>query len=271
LNGRDNVLKFLIIEDDEGIRLILRKILSKNFSCTIQEASDGKKGLDILQNNCPDIILLDINMPIMDGKETLDIISSHSMYNKIPVIIISALGDKVTVGNFIKKGIVDYLLKPLDLYETVKRINRVLQNHLVGNNVKVNFIDNDSIDGSVPRLMLVEYKKNIIDEFNQLFHDKFAIFTAKNGIETIEKFNSHHPRYIVVSDKIELLDKKIILQKVRETADQSQVSIYLIVDDRSAHSAKIFNFDGIIRRSDSKEDFKKDLLKVVLKEEPVSQ
>lgn len=262
------MIKFLIIEDEDAIRMVIRKILQKNFSCTIQEAGNGKQGLDILQNDIPDLILLDINMPVMDGKETLEILKSHSLFQKIPVVIMTALGDKETVGTFLKKGIADYLLKPLEQVETVKRINKVIENH---SKAAKSTSEKNPIEGGFPRLLLVEENITLIEEFNSTFHDKFILITAKNGIDTLEKFNQYHPRYIVISDKIGLLDKKIIIQRIRELVDQSQASIFIIIDDMLAQSVKIFNFDGVIRRNTDRTQFKRDLLKVVLKEDYTSE
>lgn len=263
------MIKFLIIEDDESARILLRTILKKNFACSILEADNGEKALGILKVDTPTIILLDVSMPIMDGNELLAILRSNPLYKKIPVVIISALSDKETAGSLIEKGICDYLLKPIDTFETIRRINKIVANLFDKNsNLSVEGLAKENF--SAPRLLLVDNDNKSNDLFNKLLGDKFIIKNAKNGTEAINVFQKFYPRYIIVSDKIGLLDQRIITQKIREIATQAEVSIFLIASDLKAVSLKVFVFDGVIQRNENYEMFALDVLKKISSEEAVS-
>ena len=120
------MLRFLIIEDDKIIRSIFKTLIKKKFQCTIFEADNGQTGLKILQDKLPDIVFLDISMPVMNGIETLNIIRSNPSFKYIPVIMLTAISDKNIVNAFVEKGISDYLLKPLDHDATISRIQKVI-------------------------------------------------------------------------------------------------------------------------------------------------
>ncbi len=112
----------LIIEDEEPIRELIKMHLSLAGHTCI-EACDGKEGLQCLCNSTPDLILLDIMMPQMDGYELLPHISSRN----IPVIILTA---KTGLSNMVKGlnlGADDYITKPFEGLEIIARINALLR------------------------------------------------------------------------------------------------------------------------------------------------
>lgn len=104
--------KILIIDDERAIRRALREILEfENFE--VDEAEDGKQGLEKATSEEYDIIFCDIKMPNMDGMEVLDALKTADVDS--PVIMISGHGNIDTAVQAIKKGAFDFIEKPLDL------------------------------------------------------------------------------------------------------------------------------------------------------------
>ncbi len=260
------MLNFLIIEDDEAARALLKAILKKNFACVVIEAENGETALNILKSETPSIILLDITMPIMDGNEMLSLLKSNPLLRNIPVVVITAMNDKEMVASLLEKGICDYLLKPIEVNETVKRINRIIA-RMISKKNSTNLDSGLKENFGSPRLLLVENDTKARELFHKLLDDKFIIQDSKNGTEALSIFTKFSPRYIVVSDKIGLLDKRIITQKIREIAREDETSIFLIVTDLKAVSLKVFVFDGIIKKTDDSEKFKKEVLNKILGDE----
>ncbi|OGZ18020.1 MAG: hypothetical protein A2V72_02045 [Candidatus Nealsonbacteria bacterium RBG_13_37_56] len=117
--------KILIIEDDRFLRKVIVKKLSKE-KYKIVEAIDGEEGLRLAQLENPDLILLDLVLPQMDGFEVLEKIKNNESISKIPVIILSNLGggDKISKG--LKMGAADFLVKAeLNPGEIVLKIEAV--------------------------------------------------------------------------------------------------------------------------------------------------
>ncbi|MBA4310695.1 MAG: hypothetical protein C0425_10225 [Chlorobiaceae bacterium] len=121
------MLKILIIDDDEGIRIYLNNIVKKGFAAETCQAENGLKGLGVMRHEKPDIILLDISMPVMDGLKTLFAIRSDKEFNKTPVIILTANSDKEDIAKLLAMGISDYILKPLVKESVLERIKKVLE------------------------------------------------------------------------------------------------------------------------------------------------
>jgi len=102
--------KILVIEDDKFLRKVINKKLSRE-GYEVIEAVDGEKGLKAIKEEKPDLILLDIILPEMDGFEVLAEIKEDPVLSQIPVIILSNLGEKKEVEKGLKMGAKDYLIK----------------------------------------------------------------------------------------------------------------------------------------------------------------
>lgn len=122
-------LKILVIEDDaiEIIKL-QRAITSIKQRHTLVEAKNGEHALDILndKNNLPDIILLDLNMPKINGIEFLNILKNDDILKYIPTIILTTSSNQRDLLECYKIGIAGYILKPLKYEDYVLKVEKVL-------------------------------------------------------------------------------------------------------------------------------------------------
>lgn len=119
--------KILIIEDDKFLRELIAQKLSKE-GFEISEAVDGEKGLTKIKEGGPDLILLDLILPGIDGFEVLSKAKSDPKLSSIPVIILSNLGQKDEIEKGLKLGAVDYLVKAhFTLGEIIEKIKKSLE------------------------------------------------------------------------------------------------------------------------------------------------
>jgi DNA-binding response OmpR family regulator len=117
--------KILIIEDDKFLReLITRKLSGDGFN--IVEATDGEEGMKKLKEEKPDLVLLDLILPGIDGFEFLTKAKEDPSISSIPIIILSNLGQREEVEKGLKMGATDYLIKahftPGEIIEKIKNI-----------------------------------------------------------------------------------------------------------------------------------------------------
>lgn len=105
------MLKFLVIENDDSIRMNLTTSLKKDFACQILEAENGQVGSKLLDEFTPDLIFLNTSIPIMNSIEPMEIIRANSILKNIPVITMTATNDKKVVGSLAAMGISNYLFK----------------------------------------------------------------------------------------------------------------------------------------------------------------
>ncbi len=114
--------RILVIDDEKSIRNTLREILEYE-KFMIEDAADGKEGIEKAREQFFDVILCDIKMPKMDGLEVLD---QLLIISDAPVIMISGHGTIETAVEAIKKGAYDYIAKPLDLNRLLVTIRNAL-------------------------------------------------------------------------------------------------------------------------------------------------
>ena len=122
-------LNILLIEDDMiEIMKLNRTISSLKLNHNIVEANNGEEALKILEkkDNLPDIILLDLNMPKINGIEFLSILKNDEVLKYIPTIILTTSNNQKDLLECYKIGIAGYVIKPLKYEDYVSKIERVL-------------------------------------------------------------------------------------------------------------------------------------------------
>jgi DNA-binding response OmpR family regulator len=113
----------LVVEDDQDTTFLIKQILCSAGFDTLS-AANGEDAINKFASYHPDIVILDIMMPEMDGWETLSYLREMS---DIPVIVVSALGTKDDVVKGLRKGVDDYIAKPFHNAEMVERVKAVLR------------------------------------------------------------------------------------------------------------------------------------------------
>jgi len=117
--------KILIVEDDKFLReLIAKKLLKEGYE--VEEAIDGEDGVRKTKEVMPDLILLDLILPGIDGFEVLKRIKEDEKTASIPVVILSNLGQKDEIEKGLNLGAVDFLIKahftPEEIVEKIKLV-----------------------------------------------------------------------------------------------------------------------------------------------------
>lgn len=122
-----------VVDDHSVFRNGIINVLSKNENIEIVlEANHGKECIDLLQarNIIPDILLLDIQMPVMNGFETLDYFKKH--YPSVKVIILSLIQDEILVNNFLRKGASGFIAKNAEPEQMLEIVERTMNGNLLG-------------------------------------------------------------------------------------------------------------------------------------------
>jgi DNA-binding response OmpR family regulator len=116
----------LVIEDDDVSRTLLQRLLTRRFLCKVHEAQNGREGLDMIRGLKPDLVLLDVMLPELDGMGVLEAMRSDPSVASVPVVIVSSAGDRDAVTRMVGLGIQDYLLKPFKADLVIKRVGKIL-------------------------------------------------------------------------------------------------------------------------------------------------
>ena len=116
----------LVVEDNLDIRELISFNLA-NEGHQVFEANDGEVGIDKARNNNPDLILLDLMLPGIQGLDVCRIIKSDQETKEIPIIMVTALGQEEDIVKGLETGADDYITKPFSIKVLIARVNAVLK------------------------------------------------------------------------------------------------------------------------------------------------
>lgn len=118
----------VLVVDDEPDLLSTIECRLKFCQCDVVTAANGKEGLDKAAAEKPDLILLDTNMPVMNGYEMLEQLRKNPDLKNIPVIMCTALCEAENIARASSYGILDYVTKPFDFADLMEKIENILKN-----------------------------------------------------------------------------------------------------------------------------------------------
>lgn len=202
----ENKIKLMIIDDHDLIREGLNRILSFEDDLVILgEGKNGKEGLELVKELIPDIVLLDINMPIMDGIETLKKIKEYS--KDIKVVMLTVENDRRSINEAIDIGADAYVLKESAgseitnairlVYSGEKYIDKALVK-IIFSDIKSNFNKEKNILDS-----LTDRELNILFEISSGLRNKEIAEKLFLSEKTIKNYVTNVFRKICVEDRVQ--------------------------------------------------------------------
>lgn len=116
--------KILLVDDAAFMRMMIKDTLSKNGYTDLHEASDGLQAVEVYNDIKPDLVIMDITMPNMDGLEALKTIKSKNP--DATIVMCSAMGQESMVIEAIKSGAKDFIVKPFKPDRILKTVSSIL-------------------------------------------------------------------------------------------------------------------------------------------------
>jgi len=187
-------LKILTVDDSRAVRIIVKKAF-KHFECELVEAANGVEGLAAASKENPDIILLDVTMPVMDGVEMLTKLKADPLLKTIPVVMLTAEAGRDVVLKIAKLGIRDYIVKPFKEGVLTNKVGRIIDLRPVGDkNRKQKSLSDEC------HIVLVEDKPVIIEQVkNGLSNTPWKIYGVTSTGEAIDLCQKLNPDLIIIS------------------------------------------------------------------------
>jgi len=158
--------KILIIDDNPiNVELLFEYLNYAGFE--VWKALDGKSGLEIIDQNTPDLILLDVMIPDLDGFEICTRLKANPLYAEIPIIFTTALAESQQKVKGLNLGAVDYITKPFDQREILARINLHLKLHTLNSQLKHEIQEKKQVEQALNQLNL-ELENRVEERTSQL-------------------------------------------------------------------------------------------------------
>ncbi len=234
-------LKVLTVDDSKTIRMIVKKAF-KFYDCDLLEAENGIEGLAVTTREKPDLIILDITMPVMNGIEMLGKLKGESRLKDIPVIMLTAESGKDNVLQIVKMGVRDYIVKPFKGEELIERVEKFLtlepkkKEKPVENSVKRFFSVNEDIQRltmpeKIERAVAVEIEGHLqakIKEMVSLGMDRFILDLGKVkevSVSSIKMIISVIQKCETSKIRVRVVGSPLVGDQLREFQETSAITL----------------------------------------------
>ncbi|MFA6587962.1 MAG: response regulator [Patescibacteria group bacterium] len=227
----------VIIEDED----ILREVLVKKFiheGFRVDSATNGEDGLALIQSARPDVVLLDILMPKMNGYEVLKNLQATG--DKLPpIIIISNSGQPIEVDKAVSLGAIDFIIKAqITPEEVYLKVNKIFEPKIQKPKTQVQNDESQEADTKISKKSNGEYRILLVedDQFlrdllaGKLKREGFDVTACVDGQEGLRTIQKQKPDLVLLDIILPGLDGFNVLQQVRFSADKqvSEVPIVLL-------------------------------------------
>ncbi|WP_152045834.1 hybrid sensor histidine kinase/response regulator [Aureimonas psammosilenae] len=219
----------LAIDDDPNARDLVTRFLSKE-GFVVRTASDGLAGLEMARAIRPDVILLDVTMPRMDGWSVLSALKNDADLSRIPVVMLTII-DQHSLGYAL--GASDYLLKPVQW----SHLRKVLDRFVTHENRTVLAVDDD-LDHLARTQAILE-------------REGFSVILATNGREALEKMTDHIPALVLTDLVMPEMDGFAFIRHLRERNETASVPVVVLTSknlSRQEYQDLKRNTDGVLSK-----------------------
>jgi DNA-binding response OmpR family regulator len=196
---KNRSLTVLIVEDDAELREILQAEFELE-GLTALTATNGSEAVIAARELKPDLILMDLMMPVMDGIEATKIVKGSEETRHIPIIMLTAAGNKEDIVAGLEAGAIDYTTKPFFMPELKSRLRSVLQHKIMYDELK-------RIQDTLIRKERLQTVKDLTEAFQGSINGPLTVILGK--IHLLKKKHSNIP-----DDDLETLEKAA--QKIKE-------------------------------------------------------
>lgn len=242
----------LIVDDDPEILEVTKIYLLEEFR--VGTVTSGRQAIDYVQRNHVDVILLDVEMPMMDGFKTLERLRNMSECINVPVIMVTGRNDKYTVLNSLCKGVDGYLVKPVEKESLIAKIHEVLENKNAERSKKTIL----AIDDDMAYLKLI--RKYLQNDYNVIM-----INSAKLAMEYLFK---HVPDLILLDYQMPLYNGGTVMNMLQKHQDTKEVPVIVLTgcsDTEVVKECILYNPDGYLIKPVSKEALLESIERVLNK------
>jgi len=186
----------------------------------------------LLEKFTPELILLDINMPDVDGYETLKKLKEDERYSGIPVVFLTSSNDKKSVFKGLNLGAADYIIKPFDTVNLITCIEK----HLAA--AHMDNISQDSEDENKPRILAVDDVTGSLKAIQLALRGKYRVHTISRPECVIDFLKLKKPELILLDYLMPVLNGFELIAMIRELPDYKKTPIIMLTSEGTLNHIK---------------------------------
>lgn len=237
----------LTIDDSKVVRTMVARHLQP-YGCTVVEAQNGLEGLEAARQHHPDLILLDVTMPVMDGRQCLAELRKDEVCRTIPVVMLTAESGRDLVVELAKLGVSGYIVKPFEAATFDKEVVKVLG---AAREASAGPATPAATAASAPdptAVLVVDDSERVLEAARAALTGSMKVLTALGGQAAIAEYRSARPAYVVVDLAMPDMDGFATLAALQPLGESNFVALALRGDTAAHERAKKAGFRAVVEK-----------------------
>ncbi len=219
------ILKALVIDDDPIITKVVSRVLVKRMQMDVKEANSAKEALALIEQDIPDIIIVDYMMPVMTGKDLITLLKADEKFKDIPTIVLSALSDPEIIKDILGLKVDDYILKPVSPQIIHERVVKVLKHSREKKNSDLTSVTNNKA------IIYIGTNKSLyLDTVNLLSRFLESSDYESTPHKAFNLFLQKFHKVVILEKQFDDIVNNLIIDKIK-TTNPNSILIYLIEPD----------------------------------------
>lgn len=242
-------MKILIADDDHVSRTLVKSII-RRFAPVVFDAENGLDALSLVERKDPDILITDLNMPVFDGFELIAALRASPEHERLPIICLSSVNDRDEIARLAAIGITDYLCKPPQAAELLRRFDRIVREQSQWKTHRASY----DASAQASTVFLIDRDADYRAFVRSVLEPTFSVTEAATGADGLRDLRALTtlPAIVLVADGLQLLPAEAIPPLVRRVVSERgarQPAILLLTESDSVPPEKEAKFNGIIHKS----------------------
>lgn len=243
--------RVLTVDDSKVVRSMVARHLAP-YGCEVIEAANGQQGVEEARQHKPDLILLDITMPVMDGRQALAELRKDAATKAIPVIMLTAESGKDMVVEVVKLGVTGYIIKPFQKEAFDKEVGKVLGAPGAG------AADAPPVDQH--RVLVVDDSERVLEAARDALGKSLEVLTATSGKEALARYRETRPGIVVIDLAMPDMDGFETLKQLRDLGKSIFVALAVGGDGGVAEKARQAGYHAIVTKPFQADDLRDQVL-----------
>jgi CheY-like chemotaxis protein len=252
-------IKALVVDDSPTDRHLLQGLLARKLGCKVTAVEDGLEALNKLSTETYHIVLLDMQMPIMNGSEVLMEIRLNPASAELPVVMITGTAEESLIRDVMRLGVIDYIVKPIVTHDVLDRLSDVIKKIPLTSLEEIK----PRLDSNRPLvLMVVDQDQDFCRIFSSTFGGTHKVIEVPNGALALRLALKNQPDAIFLGDNLGAFSRRGVVRKIRELSLQN-LRVFAVADESTLNTVPSLPYDGIIPKVMAPEFLKQHLERTV--------
>jgi len=221
-----NRKKIMLVDDDSSSRMQGRAILKDHYE--VYPLSSAYKLFEVLELFSPDLILLDIRMPVIDGFQALKQLKDDKRFERIPVIFLTAANDKASVIKGSSLGVNGFITKPFSGPDLVEHIEKCLSSAGVNDSEDNSYGESSS----TKRIILtIDDAPDILRTVHSMLHVKYKVYTLPKPEKLANLLRDITPNLFLIDYKMPTISGFDLISIIREFPEHKETPVILMTSE----------------------------------------